>query len=80
MHVKLTDFRTGWYEVHMGIRAEEIHALIVLLQQLHTGSISHIQASGDYEGSGGIGDITFYLQTDQEENLTLLGSPILPNR
>lgn len=79
MHAKLIDFQTGWYEVQVGIKAEDIHILISLLQQIQVGAISHIQASGTYEGSGGVGDIIFYLQTEGEENLVLLGPPITPN-
>jgi hypothetical protein len=80
MHAKLTDFRTGWYEIAIGLREEEIDILIALLQQLQKGIIHHAQAGGDYEGEGGIGDVTFYLQTNDEDNLTILGPPIHPNR
>lgn len=80
MRAELTDFQTGWYEVAIGLRPEEISSLITLLQQLQEGAVSHVQASSDYEGDGGIGDITFYLQTGHEDTLTLLGPPIAPNR
>ncbi len=80
MRAKLTDFHTGWYEVEIGIKPEEINGLIALLQQLQVGLISHIQASSDYEGDGGVGDVTFYLQTDAADNLVLLSPPIAPNR
>lgn len=79
MEAKLIDFQTGWYEVNLGLRKEEIDTFITMLQQLKSGIIDEIQAGGDYEGKTGIGDIIFYLQKANDDNLIFLGPSIKPN-
>lgn len=80
MQVQVTDYGTRWQEIAILMRPEEIDALSSLLEELRKGNISHVQASSDYTGEGGIGEITFFMQTDVRDELVLLGPPIDPTR
>lgn len=66
MRTELEDWKNGWYGVQFGILAEEIDALIERLQMLKAEPDQHFHLSSTYEGSGGLGDITVYLQDRSE--------------
>ena len=73
MQADIEDFKTGWYGLTLGVKPEEIDNLIVALQDLKA-SKSHFHFRSNYEGTGGVGDIEFYYQTDdQNSNLLLNG-------
>ncbi|MBI5747839.1 MAG: hypothetical protein HZA00_01850 [Nitrospinae bacterium] len=81
MHIELEKFKTGWYEIFIGIQEDEIDTLIENLRLLKTNKDQHFHISSDYEGEGGIGEIEFYVQEeDEESNMKITGLSISPNR
>ena len=62
MHTSLEDWRNGWYGVYLGISPEEIDGLIERLEMLKTEPDQHFHLSSTYQGEGGLGDITIYVQ------------------
>ncbi|MDY7038481.1 MAG: hypothetical protein SV375_20285 [Thermodesulfobacteriota bacterium] len=68
MNVELEDFKTGWYGIYIGIKHEEIDVLIERLRSLKRDKDQHFHISSDYGGSGGVGDIEFSIQGDNEES------------
>ena len=81
MRVEQDDFGTGWFQLHIAIRNEEIDSLIELLNGLKSDPQQHFHLSSDYAGEGGIGDIEFYIQGDDEQDNMMMTSPaVSPNR
>jgi len=71
MQANLEDFKTGWYGITLGIKPIEIDQLIAALQELKKEK-THFHFRSDFDGLGGIGDIEFYFQTeDQKSNLNI---------
>ena len=78
MHTELEDWNNGWYGVLLGISAEEIDVLIERLKMLKAEPDQHFHLSSTYEGSGGLGDITIYVQDLSEpSNMAAIGSKAL---
>ena len=71
MYVELEDFKTGWYQIYVGIRKNEIAQLIDFLKELQQDESKHFHIFSDYEREGGIGDIEFYSYNGEEDNMTL---------
>jgi hypothetical protein len=81
MHSKLEDWKNGWFGVELGIAPDEIDRLIELLEMLKTESDQHFHLSSDYVGSGGVGDITLYVQSpDEPNNMITFGKALAANR
>lgn len=81
MRIQYDDFETGWIQLHVGIRHEEIDSLIELLKTLKSDPHQHFHISSDYQGDGGIGDIEFYIQgCNEQDNMMMTGLAVIPNR
>ncbi len=73
MKAELEDFKTGWYGLSLGVKSEEIDKLISALQNLKVKK-DHFHFRSDFEDCGGIGDIEFYFQNeDQKSNIEIEG-------
>jgi hypothetical protein len=80
MRVEIEDFKTGWYGIALGIRADEIDVLIERLKLIKKEQ-QHFHIASDYEGEGGIGDIEIYLlQEDERNNMAITSPAITPTR
>ncbi len=78
MHTKLEDWKNGWFGVELGICADEIDSIIDRLKMLKSDHEQHFHISSDYKGSGGIGDITVYVQlADRVSNMEKVSSRAL---
>jgi len=64
MHIKLEDFNTGWYGMSITLNTDDIDQLITNLKAIKEDKEKHFHFFSDYEGSGGMGDIAFYHNTD----------------
>lgn len=72
MNIEIEDFKTGWFGLHIGLSPEDIDKLIKRLELIKQSPERHFHIFSDYEGSGGVGDIEFYIQGDnQTDNVTL---------
>ena len=81
MHTKLEDWKNGWFGLELGISANEIDRIIGLLQTLQREPDQHFHIGSDYKASGGLGDITLYVQSpDEASNMITFGKAIPPNR
>lgn len=79
MHAKLEDWKNGWFGVEVGIAPHELDQFIRLLQMLKAEPDQHFHISNDYSGSGGLGDITFYVQSpDEPNNMLTFGKAVAP--
>jgi len=65
MYVNIEDFKTGWYGMSLTLSTEDIDQLINNLKAIKENKEKHFHFFSDYEGSGGIGDIAFYHNTDK---------------
>lgn len=80
MNVNLEDFKTGWFQVSIGVRKNEIPILIKLLTALQEDE-HHFHLINNYEAENGIENIEFYIQEEQEsDNMLISGPAISPNR
>ena len=78
MHTKLEDWKNGWFGVELGVCPDEIDSIIERLQMLKKDHDQHFHISSDYKGSGGIGDITVYVQpADRVSNMETASSRAL---
>ena len=64
MNVTIEDFKTGWFGLLVGITDAEIPVLIERLNRLQQ-SRSHFHLRSDFTGSGGVGDVEFFLAEPQ---------------
>ncbi len=81
MRIELEDFGTGWYQLHVALKEQDIDSLVAQLLMLKDNKDQHFHASSDYEGEGGIGDIEFYVQSaDEQDNLMITGPSVSPTR
>jgi hypothetical protein len=79
MHSKFEDWKNNWFGVQLGISKEEIDPLIDLLKMLKKEPDQHFHLSSDYKGTGGLGDITIYVQSpDEVDNMETLGKARAP--
>lgn len=67
MQANLEDFKTGWYGLTLGLKSKDIDQLIATLRDLKKEK-THFHFRSRFEGSGGVGDIEFYYQTDDQPN------------
>ena len=75
MRTELEDWKNGWYGVQLAVTAEEIDVLVERLQMLKAEPDQHFHLSSTYQGNGGLGDITVYLQAPSEpSNMESIGS------
>lgn len=79
MHVKLEDWKNGWYGVRLGVAPQEIDRLIKLLTMIKNDPEQHFHISSEYTGTGGIGDIEVSVTSENEEqNMKLSGRALGP--
>jgi hypothetical protein len=79
MHTELEDWKNGWYGIQLGISGSEIDRVIELLKMLKEEPDQHFHFTSDYKGNGGIGDITVYVQTQDEiDNMETMGKALAP--
>lgn len=75
MHAKLEDWKNDWYGVQLGLTMEEIDLLIERLRMLKADPEQHFHLSSTYQGTGGLGDITIYVQAPSEpDNMESISS------
>ncbi|WP_435008642.1 hypothetical protein P12x_005852 [Tundrisphaera lichenicola] len=75
MHAELEDWKNGWYGVHLGLSTGEIDVLIERLKMLRADPDQHFHLSSTYQGGGGLGDVTVYVQDPSEpSNMEAIGS------
>jgi hypothetical protein len=80
MHSKFEDWKNGWFGVEIGIAPDEIDRLIELLQMLKHEPDQHFHLSSNYKDTGGLGDLTFYVQSpDTVSNMMTFGKAIAPD-
>ena len=80
MFVELEDFKTGWYGINISLRNDEIDVIIERLIKLKKDSNQHFHISSDYEGDGGVGDIEINVKENGQDNMSIIGFAISPNR
>ena len=81
MRVELEDFKTGWFGVGVTMRLHEIDTLITLLNRLKNDPSQHFHIGSNFEGDGGVSDISFQLaEADVKDNAQVLSLAIPPNR
>jgi len=79
MHSKLEDWKNNWFGVQLGISKDEIDRIIDLLKMLKEEPDQHFHLSSDYKDTGGLGDITIYVQSPGEvSNMDTLGKARAP--
>ena len=79
MHVRMKDWKNGWYGIELSLGESEIDRLIELLQMIKDDSDQHFHISSDYKESGGVGDIEISVNTDhQSDNMSLSGRALAP--
>jgi len=79
MHSKLADWKNGWFGVEIGVNRSDIDALIAKLTMLREEPDQHFHLSSDYKGTGGLGDLTFYVQSEREpDNMESSGKALAP--
>jgi hypothetical protein len=74
MHTDIEDWKNGWFGIDLGLRREEIADLIQSLNMLINEPDQHFHLDSNYKGTGGIGQITFYVKSNEEEDDVSLGS------
>jgi hypothetical protein len=67
MHIKIEDFKTGWFGLELGIKNSEIDSLIDALNMLKQND-NHFHLRSDFAGTGGVGNVEFYIQNNDEQN------------
>ena len=78
MHTELEDWKNGWYGLQLGLTTNEIDVLIERLQMLKVEPDQHFHLSSTYQGGGGLGDITVYIQdSSTPSNMETIGSKAL---
>ncbi len=75
MRVEIEDFKTGWFGLTVGIKNSEVDLLINALKKIKN-TKGHFHFRSDHNGSGGVADIEFYAQNEDEpNNMELDSSP-----
>jgi hypothetical protein len=75
MLVDIEDFKTGWFGLSIGIKKNDVDKLIDALQKIKSKD-GHFHLRSDYHGSGGVGDIEFFILDENEtDNMKLDSSP-----
>ena len=59
----------GWIGISLGIKRDEIDALVAKLLALKDDADQHFHLSSNYEGDGGVGDIEIYVQQAEASNM-----------
>lgn len=80
MLAEMEDFGSGWYEISIGIKKEEVQSLIDHLKELQKDDTQHFHLSSDFSGDGVVVDIEVYVNQEGEDNLLLSGIAIKPTR
>lgn len=81
MNVEFEDFGTGWIQMFLSLKEEDIDSFIEMLTVLKDRPESHFHITSDYEGESGVGDIEISCQgEDQKDNMQISGLDIEPTR
>ncbi|MCU7929125.1 MAG: hypothetical protein KZQ97_22225 [Candidatus Thiodiazotropha sp. (ex Dulcina madagascariensis)] len=81
MNAEFEDFGTGWIQVFLSMKENDIDSLIEMLKLLKANPDSHFHLASDYEGESGVGDIEISFQgEDQKDNMQFTSMPIEPTR
>lgn len=74
MRVKLEDWKNGWVGIDLAIDRDELDQLVHLLSLLKANPDQHFHLTSDYEGEGGVGDITICVQQPEDKsNMAISG-------
>jgi hypothetical protein len=79
MRVEIESLDTGWHQIYIGLKIEEVDLLIQRLSLLKKDKGQHFHIMSNYDGEPSVGDIEFYLQENEEDNMILSGGAISPN-
>jgi hypothetical protein len=81
MRATIEDFKTGWFGITLGVKKSELDLLINRLQALKGDPTQHFHLSADFTGSGGVGDIEIFVDSEDAPNyLAVSDVAISPNR
>lgn len=78
MRLGLDDWKNGWFGVDVALVPSEIDELIDLLRMLKEDPEQHFHLSSKYAGSGGVGQVTFFVETAIDESAVLSGPALHP--
>lgn len=79
MRLTLDQTHSGWYELSIGVSAEEVDRLIALLAKIRDDPEQHFHLSHEDDRHGGPGRVTFHASSHEDEpNGILLGEALLP--
>ncbi|MGH9218968.1 MAG: hypothetical protein ACRD1W_06680 [Vicinamibacterales bacterium] len=72
MRGEIERFSSGWSQVNLRIKPDEVDALVKKLQRLTTTSHFHLRGTYDEAAGAGVADIEISLQgPDESDNLVL---------
>lgn len=81
MNVTREDFESGWTDISIGLKPNEIDQLIALLQSLKEDPTTHFHIGSEFKDESRVSDIEFHLQHDDgKDNMMFFANPIYPNR
>ena len=81
MRAEIEDFETGWYQVNLSIKKEEIDGLINMLKKLKNDDSQHFHLMSNYTDEVGVADIEVDIQQENEkDNMIISGVAIEPTR
>ena len=79
MQMLLEGPKEGWVNVDVMLSPDEINELISLLEMIRDDPDQHFHLNSDFQGPGGVGQITFsQSEPGDEGNSTLSGRAYLP--
>jgi hypothetical protein len=78
MRLGLDDWKNGWFGVDVALAPSEIDELIDRLRLLQEDPAQHFHLSSKYAGSGGVGQVTFSVETAMEESAVFSGPALHP--
>lgn len=78
MRLGLDDWKNGWFGVDVALHPSEIDELIELLRMLKEDPEQHFHLSSNYSGGGGVGQVTFFVESSLDESAVVSGPALLP--
>jgi len=70
MHVEITGLESGWPDITIEIRKEEIDKLCTLLRQLQSEKRDHFHIFNNFIDDAGVGDIEFSLNNNADDSMS----------
>lgn len=81
MNVTREDFDSGWSDISVGLKIEEIDHMINLLVDLKNNPTTHFHIGSEFKDESRVSDIEFHVKGDQQpDNMLFFSNPIYPNR